>query len=79
MPRRVDDVKQPKLAPTAADLGEEAYRANLADQEGPDATRLGDQAGTVPSWKAPEPRNAPPGQRRKDAQEIKLGEDIKLD
>lgn len=78
MPRRVDDFKQPKLAPTAADLGEEAYRANLADEPGRDNTHLGDQAGTVPQWKRPEPRNSPPGQHRKDAQEIKIGQDWKI-
>lgn len=74
MPRRVFDETQGKLAPTAADLGEEAYRANL------DATRPephGTEAGTVPSWKAPEARNTPPGQHREDAQEVKIGYDLK--
>lgn len=78
MPRRVDDFHQPKLAKTAADLGEEAYRANLADKPGRDDTHRGDQAGTVPEWKRPEPRNSPPGQHRKDAQEIKIGQDWKI-
>lgn len=78
MPRRVDDQYQPKLAPTAADLGEEAYRANLEDHPGKDRTHRGDQAGTVPQWKQPQPHNAPPGQERKDAQEIKIGQDWKI-
>lgn len=78
MPRRVDDFKQPKLGHTAADLGEEAYRANLADQPGTDDTRQGDTAGVVPTWKRPEARNSPPGQHRKDAQEIKIGHDWKI-
>lgn len=74
MPRRVFDETQRKLAPTAADLGEEAYRANR-DAEQPEAH--GTPAGTVPYWKAPGARNAPPGQEREDAQEVKLGHDIK--
>lgn len=78
MPRRVDEFKQPQLAPTASDLGEEAYHANIQDRPGKDATHLGDQAGTVPEWQSPEARNAPPGQERKDAQEVKLGKDWKI-
>ncbi|HLN65073.1 MAG TPA: hypothetical protein VK464_26430 [Symbiobacteriaceae bacterium] len=78
MPRRVEHYQQPKLAPTAGDLGEEAYQANLSDTAGQDDTHRGDQAGTVPQWKQPQPHNAPPGQHRKDAQEIKLGQDWKI-
>jgi|GEM_PF-1553845 len=78
MPRRVDDFRQPELAPTAADLGKEAYEANLADRPGEDATHLGDTAGIVPQWKQPQAHNSPPGQQRKDAQEIKIGQDIKI-
>lgn len=74
--KRLDDAYQPKLGLTAADLGEEAYRANLADHPGEDPPHGGD-AGTVPIWQSPEARNAPPGQHREDAQEIKLGEDVK--
>ncbi|MFZ5826002.1 MAG: hypothetical protein ACOY94_17030 [Bacillota bacterium] len=77
MPRRVDDSYQPKIALTASDLGEEAYRANLKDKPGRDNTHRGDQAGTVPIWQSPEARNAPPGQHRKDAQEVKMGRDPK--
>ncbi|HYG59929.1 MAG TPA: hypothetical protein VD902_17830 [Symbiobacteriaceae bacterium] len=78
MPRRVDDEHQPKLAHTAADLGEEAYRANLADRPGRDAIQ-GETAGTVPQWKRPEPENSPPGQyRNKSAQEIQIGHDLKI-
>lgn len=77
MPRRIDDFKQPGLAPSAGDLGREAYEANKADQPGQDHTHLGDQAGLVSAWEAPEAENAPPGQRRKDAQEVKMGEDPK--
>lgn len=77
MPRRVDDFKQPELAPTAGDLGREAYQAYKDDTPGRDNTHLGDQAGTVAAWEAPEAENAPPGQRRKDAQEVKIGQDVK--
>lgn len=73
MPRRVDDEYQPKLAPTAADLGEEAYQANLA---APDHTH-DETAGTVPVWKRPEARNAPPGQHRSDTAQVRIGEDVK--
>lgn len=76
MAKRVDDFKQPKLAPTAADLGEEAYRANLADGAGADITN-GPNRGAVPQWKRPEPKNAPPGQERSGGPEVKLGQDIK--
>lgn len=78
MPRRVDDEHQPKLAKTAADLGEEAYRANLRDNPGRDATHRGDTAGTVPQWKRAEAHGTPPGQQTKDAQEIKIGKDWKI-
>lgn len=75
MPRRVfDPPPQGQLAPTAADLGEEAYRANL-DAQKPE--HHGTTAGTNPEWLAPEARNAPPGQHREDAQEVKLGQDFK--
>ncbi|MGE5674147.1 MAG: hypothetical protein ACM3XM_09685 [Mycobacterium leprae] len=76
MPRRVDDIRQPERAPTAGDLGMEAYQANLDDTPGKDPT-IGDTAGSVPPWKAPQAHNAPPGQHRKDAAEIKLGRDVK--
>jgi len=76
MPRRVDDDYQPKLAPTAADLGEEAYRANLNDHPGPDSATA-DTAGTVPIWKAPEAENAPPGQHRKGTFPVHIGQDVK--
>lgn len=76
MPKRVDDFRQPTQAPTAADLGQEAYQASLSDRPGEHAPALGDQAGTVPQWKRPEPRNAPPGQQQKDTQAIKLGRDV---
>lgn len=75
MAKRVDDLKQPKLAPTAGDLGEEAYRANLADNSA--AERHGEPAGTMPQWKRPEPRNAPPGQERSGGPEVRLGQDMK--
>jgi hypothetical protein len=78
MPRRTDDFRQPKLAPTAADLGEEAYRANLADEPGPDQDSQQQTAGVVPQWKRPEPRNSPPGQYRENAQEVKIGQDWKI-
>jgi hypothetical protein len=79
MPRRVfDDTLQPQLAASAGDLGREAYEANTADKPGADDSHRGDQAGTSPIWRAPEPRNAPPGQHRKDAAEVKLGEDPKF-
>jgi len=74
MPRRVFDETQGKLAPTAADLGEEAYQANLRDH-GP--ASHGETAGTVPTWQHPEAENAPPGQSREDAQEVKIGQDFK--
>lgn len=77
MPRRVDDFEQPQLAPTAGDLGREAYEANKDDNPGRDHTNRGDQAGTVATWEAPEAENAPPGQRTKDAQEVKIGQDPK--
>lgn len=76
MPRRVNDFKQPRLAPSAAELGEEAYRANLQDQDGPGEWG-NETAGTVPVWKHPEPRNAPPGQHRSGGPVIKLGQDPK--
>lgn len=79
MPRRVDDFHQPQLAPTASDLGEEAYQANLKHHHAAtDSTTVGDRAGVVPEWQSPEARNSPPGQQRKDAQEIKIGRDIKV-
>lgn len=77
MPRRVDDFEQPQLAPSAGDLGREAYQANKDDKPGRDNTHRGDQAGTVSSWEAPEAENSPPGQSRKEAQQLKLGQDIK--
>ncbi|HWI61662.1 MAG TPA: hypothetical protein VNT75_07490 [Symbiobacteriaceae bacterium] len=79
MPRRIEHYRQPKLAPTAGDLGEEAYLANLSDEPGRDETHEGDQAGVWPQWRAPEARNSPPGQfRNKDRQEIRLGQDWKI-
>jgi hypothetical protein len=78
MPKRLHDQHQPQLGATASDLGEEAYQANLRDKPGPDNTASGHQAGVWPQWRAPEPRNSPPGQHRKDAQEIKIGEDWKI-
>ncbi len=77
MPRRVDDFKQPERAATAGDLGREAYEANKHDRPGTDDTHRGDQAGTAPIWQSPEAENAPPGQHRKDAQEVKMGQDPK--
>jgi hypothetical protein len=79
MPRRIEHYKQPQLAPTAGDLGEEAYEANIAHHDpSHDATNLGDTAGVVPQWKQPQAHNSPPGQSRKDAQEIRIGQDIKV-
>jgi hypothetical protein len=78
MPRRVEHHAQPQIAPTAGDLGLEAYNANLRHHEpGFDSpTYDGETAGTVPVWKHPEPENAPPGQHRQDAQEVKMGLDL---
>lgn len=78
MPRRIDDFHRPSLAPSAADLGMEAYQANLADEKGPDQNSQAQTAGVVPQWKRPEARNSPPGQYRENAQEIKLGQDWKV-
>jgi hypothetical protein len=79
MPRKVEHYRQPKLGLTAGDLGTEAYQANLADEPGPDDSYTAGQAGIVPSWKRPEPRNSPPGQyRNHDRQEIKMGQDWKI-
>ncbi len=76
MPRRVDDIHQPKLGATAADLGEEAYRANLSDEPGPDH-HTAEITGTVPAWKQPQPHNAPPGQHRAHSTELRIGQDVK--
>lgn len=78
MPRRIEHYQQPKLGMTAADLGEEAYRANLADEDGPDQNSHAETAGVVPQWKRPEARNSPPGQYRENAQEVKIGQDWKI-
>ena len=70
MPRRVDDFNQPKQAPTAADLGQEAYQANLKGvADLPDEGR-----GIVPIWRRPEPHNPPPGQHDKGRPTITIGE-----
>lgn len=79
MPRKVEHYRQPKLGMTAADLGQEAYQANLADEPGPDDNHLAEQAGVWPQWKSPEARNSPPGQHRnQDRQEIRIGQDWKI-
>ncbi|HWI51185.1 MAG TPA: hypothetical protein VNT01_03460 [Symbiobacteriaceae bacterium] len=79
MPRRVEHYRQPKLAPTAGDLGAEAYQANIADEPGPDDPGTGETAGVWPQWKAPEARNSPPGQHRNpDRQEVRIGQDWKI-
>jgi hypothetical protein len=75
MPRRIRHHAQPQIAPSAGDLGREAYQANLADQPGPDLSADGDQAGTVPVWRHAEPKNTQHGEHRNDAQARKLGQD----
>ncbi len=79
MPRRIDDFRRPQLAPSAADLGMEAYQANRRDTPGEDPAQPEEERGVVPEWQSPEARVTPPGQRRHGAQEIKLGKDWKID
>jgi len=58
MTRRVDDRHRPEIAPTAGDLGEEAYLANLYDEEGVDEVDpLALRTGTTPAWKRPRVKN----------------------
>ncbi|OTA40784.1 MAG: hypothetical protein A6D92_13295 [Symbiobacterium thermophilum] len=75
MPRPLHDLRQPQIGPTAGDLGQSAFAANLRDVDGPDA---GPQIeATVRPWEAPEPRNPPPGQRRPGGPALRLGADVK--
>ena len=74
MPRRVDDFKQPKRAPTAGDLGQEAYEANL---KGGTADLSAEGRGSVPIWRRPEPHNPPPGQHDRGHPTITMGQDPK--
>ncbi|MEW8977215.1 MAG: hypothetical protein AB2385_02325 [Symbiobacterium sp.] len=75
MPRPLHDLKQPQLGPTAGDLGQSAYEANLRDSPGPDESPR--YEATVRPWEAPEPRNPPPGQKRKDGPELRLGQEVR--
>lgn len=78
MPRKVEHHSQPQIAPSAGDLGTEAYYANLRHQTpGYDSPTFdGPTAGTVPTWRHPEASNPPPGQHGMDAQEVKIGLDL---
>lgn len=73
MPRPLNDLNQPQRAPSAGDLGREAYEANRHDPSGLDPTGRGERAGTTPIWQSPEPENAPPGQNRKKGGEVRMG------
>lgn len=67
MPRPLDNMaKQPSLAPSAADLGSEAYEMNKRDSSGHDVGRYGEKGGVVPSWRHAEAKNAPSGQEHRE-------------
>lgn len=75
MPRPLHDLKQPQIGPTAGDLGQEAYEANLTDSPGP--SEYVAPTGTVRSWEAPEPRNSPPGQKRQGGPAVRMGREAR--
>jgi len=60
-------MNQPERAPSAGDLGREAYEAARRDASGKDPTRRDDRVGTSPIWQSPEVEKAPPGQHRNEA------------
>ncbi|NPV70581.1 MAG: hypothetical protein HPY55_08060 [Firmicutes bacterium] len=83
MRRRIDDAFQPRKAPAAGDLGEEAYSAAIHDEAeeiqrgdtgGPGGT--GDARGTTvkPPWKSPRTRNRHKEHKR-DGPTITMGAD----
>ena len=78
MPRRLDDRKQPEIAPTAGDLGLEAYRANLADHDGvQNLEDLPEANDAVPAWKQPKiKRRRDPGTETGE-ETLRLGDDYR--
>lgn len=77
---RLDDfIKQPQLAPSAAELGMEAYRANLADPVGYDPAPKDPPAGVQQQWNTPEAEIPPKAKQVRPAQEIQIGHDVKPD
>lgn len=77
---RLDDfIRQPQAAPSAADLGMEAYHANRQDPPGRDPAPDRPPAGVREQWNTPEAKIPPGKERRRDAPQIHIGEDVKPD
>lgn len=76
--RRLDDCEQPEIAPTAGDLGLEAYRANLADHDGVQNLRELPEAGdVVPVWKQPKVKRRRDPETETGEETLRLGDDYR--
>lgn len=77
---RLDDfIKQPQRAPSAGDLGMEAYLANLSDPDGLDPAPAQPPAGVQQQWDTPEAEIPPKKRQVRPAQEVQIGQDVKSD
>lgn len=77
---RLDDfTRQPQIAPSAADLGMEAYEANRKDPPGRDPAPEHPPAGVQQQWNTPEAEIPPKRNEYRRAQEIRVGKDVKPD